>query len=77
MITLRAAIGQAIRRRRAVLEWTQAQLAERCGTLRTTIAIIESGERQTHERLDDIAHATGSEYSQLIAEAEEIRYRTK
>jgi transcriptional regulator with XRE-family HTH domain len=43
--SLLQALGQTIHRRRAVLDLTQEQLAERCGLHRTYISDIERGAR--------------------------------
>lgn len=69
--TLNAALLKAIRAERARAELTQAQLAERLGWHRNTIAKIEAGDRQlaAHE-LVDVCQALGVPLTTLLVEAD-------
>jgi len=58
MIRSAADFGALVRERRKKLEWTQAQLAERCGTGERFIVDLESGKPSCHLEKSLIAART-------------------
>jgi len=52
-------LGQRIRDARDLRGWSQAELAERCGLSRPTIARIEAGQHVRMASLEQVARALG------------------
>ena len=73
-ISLREALGFAVRARRACLKLSQEGLADIAQLHRTYVGSVERGERNISlENIEAIATALGSTASELISEAEYIR----
>ncbi len=69
--TFRAAFGQAVRKRRNILDISQDEFAHNCGLHRTYIGSIERGERNISiDNMTVIANALEVSLSQLVNEAE-------
>lgn len=72
-LSLRRALGRAIRQRRTELGFSQDSFADHCGLHRTYIGAIERGERNLSlESLATVATALDTPLSSLIKEAERL-----
>ena len=73
----RYALQRAIRAERARAGLSQAQLAERLGWARTTMAAVESGERRVNaDELPEICRALGVTLAVLVQMAPEDERRS-
>ena len=63
-------IGKAIKKRRAAVGMSQAELADRAGVTQATISIIESGKRAnpSWDTIVGIARALGCKIEDLYSE---------
>ena len=71
LITLAAAFGEIVRKRRLASGWTQEELANRAGVHRTYVGDLENGRKSpTLDVVEALAHALGCPAHELVAEAE-------